>query len=142
MEREADHLNIRAIFHSFQYWPKLTKLLWSTEPIYFIIIIFGYLLKGTLPIANLLSIQYLVSEFETNTVWHKLQISAVFPVIIVMFSSLLISSLIEYSDKLFQISLINKLQTLIVSQASTFNLADFESASTQSAQKSTERLNR
>ncbi|MFZ4915231.1 ABC transporter ATP-binding protein [Paenibacillus sp. S29] len=127
MEREAEHLNFRAIFHSFQYWPKLTKLLWSTEPIYFIIIIFGYLLKGILPIANLLSIQYLVSELETSTVWHKLQISAVFPVIIVMFSSLLISSLIEYSDKLFQISLINKLQTLIVSQTSTFNLADFES---------------
>ncbi|WP_431091043.1 ABC transporter ATP-binding protein [Paenibacillus sp. 8b26] len=126
MKREADHLNIRAIFHSFQYWPKLSKLLWSTEPTYFIIIIIGYLLKGILPIANLLSIQYLVSEIETRSLSHTLQISAVFPLILVMFCGLLISSLIEYSDKLFQIALINQLQTLIVLQTSTFNLADFE----------------
>ncbi|TQR96879.1 ABC transporter ATP-binding protein [Paenibacillus ottowii] len=126
MEREADHLNIRAIFHSFQYWPKLTKLLWNTKPIYFIIIIIGYLLKGILPIANLLSIQYLVSEIETRPLSHMLQISIVYPLVLVMFSGLLISSLIEYSDKLFQITLINQLQTLIVQQTSTFNLSDFE----------------
>ncbi|MDP1512273.1 ABC transporter ATP-binding protein [Paenibacillus sp. CMAA1739] len=126
MEREADHLNIRAIFHSFQYWPKLTKLLWNTKPIYFIIIIIGYLLKGILPIANLLSIQYLVSGIETRPLSHMLQISIVYPLVLVMFSGLLISSLIEYSDKLFQITLINQLQTLIVQQTSTFNLSDFE----------------
>ncbi|MEE4564707.1 ABC transporter ATP-binding protein [Paenibacillus polymyxa] len=126
MEREIDHLNIRAIFHSFQYWPKLTRLLWNTKPIYFIIIIIGYLLKGILPIANLLSIQFLVSEIETRPLSHMLQISTVYPLVLVMFCGLLISSLIEYSDKLFQITLLNQLQTLIVQQTSTFNLSDFE----------------
>ncbi|WP_025720182.1 ABC transporter ATP-binding protein [Paenibacillus sp. 1-18] len=126
MEHRAEHLNVKSILHSFQYWPELTKLLWRTDKKYFTFIIFGYLLKGLLPIANLLSIQYLVSEIETKSLSHTLQISAVFPLILVMLCSLLVVSLLEYTEKLFQIVLSNNLQTSIILKTSTFKLADFE----------------
>ncbi|WPC43326.1 ABC transporter ATP-binding protein [Clostridium sp. JS66] len=130
MENVNKSIKLKDICESFKYWPRIFKLLWSTNGRYLVIILILTVVSGCMPTASLIATQNVINSIQTGT--NKPLAYIVIPFVMLIAVSLasdIISGIKGYYDSMFQNLLNYNLNTIIMEKANSLNLADFENSS-------------
>ncbi|MGM7684182.1 ABC transporter ATP-binding protein [Cytobacillus sp. Hm23] len=131
-ELNYTQLNIKNIFRSFSYWPRVFKLLWETKKSYFVAILTLSLFQGVSPVLSLLATQHLINSIATGlNLGFKVILIAFFFFIGVALLDMVIASLYQYYDTLLRKLLSNRINILILEKSLCLSLEDFENPTIQ-----------
>ncbi|WP_066497332.1 ABC transporter ATP-binding protein [Abyssisolibacter fermentans] len=122
----TEDLNIKKIFSSFKYWPRILKLLWKCNYKYLIIILLLSILIGIMPVINIDATRNLINVVQKNGNNQNEVIDAFIFLIIISVLTNLISLAKNYFEGLFQNIMTYDIKSKIIDKAKKLSLADFE----------------
>lgn len=114
---------------SFQYWPRIFKLLWDINSQGLLRILFINILHGLTPIGILLATQELINTVteKSNQDFSQVLLMFTYFVILSVFSEV-VSNLKNYYESLFQPIMSYEINVRLMEKAVSLKLADFENS--------------
>lgn len=129
---DSSVISLRNIWIAFAYWPRVLKLLWTTNKGYLLVIMGISVVGGLLPAVILLaqqawidSIAGLSQQGFQNVIWTTLLFVAC------TFLGQASSTIRSNLEALYENRLTNRINVMVMEKATTLSLADFEKAEIQ-----------
>ena len=122
-------IKVKDVMKSFQYWPRIFKLLWDINSQGLLRILFINILHGLTPIGILLATQELINTVteKSNQDFSQVLLMFTYFVILSVFSEV-VSNLKNYYESLFQPIMSYEINVRLMEKAVSLKLADFENS--------------
>ncbi|WP_107839081.1 ABC transporter ATP-binding protein [Metasolibacillus meyeri] len=123
-------INVRNILFTFSYWPRIFKMLWKANPIYFLSIWFFSIGRGMLPALTLLATQQVVNTvvtLESNTSFNVVMLP-LFIFIGLLFLNELLLIFQLHTTTVYQTYISNYVNIEIIKKVGRMSLPSFENS--------------
>lgn len=122
-------IKVKDVMKSFQYWPRIFKLLWDINSQGLLRILFINILHGLTPIGILLATQELINTVteKSNQDFSQVLLMFTYFVILSVFSEV-VSNFKNYYESLFQPIMSYEINVRLMEKAVSLKLADFENS--------------
>jgi ATP-binding cassette, subfamily B, bacterial NisT/SpaT len=126
----SEELSLRSIWLSFKLWPKIFKLLWNTNRLYFLFILFVSIIRGLLPACILLSTQFLINNVLRSIESKEIKLVLIGFTVLVSLQLFNQFTIIfdSYLKKIFNSALSNSVNLLIMKKCANLTLQAYEDA--------------
>ncbi|WP_025689410.1 ABC transporter ATP-binding protein [Paenibacillus zanthoxyli] len=128
LEQNKVMISFPNVIRSFRYWPRVLQLLWKASPGNLLVITAINLIQGLLPVLSIRATQQLINNISASR--NEVAAGFIFFIGVNLFT-LLVSAWQEYVESLFQTKLSNSINVIVMEQAASLTLSDFENAKVQ-----------